>query len=69
MIKVIDTYGMRLEEIEDCLNRNSSWKLLSFGNNHYRTSGGGWGGPPHRKIENCFMVVESIGDDVKEFEL
>lgn len=68
MIKVIDTYGMRLEEIEDCLNRNSSWKLISFGNNYYRTNGMGLCVPP-RTMENCFMVVESIGDDVKEFEL
>ena len=68
MIKVIDTYGMRLEEIEDCLNRNSSWKLISFGNNYYRTKGMGLCVLP-RTMENCFMVVESIGNDVKEFEL
>jgi hypothetical protein len=68
MIKVIKINGFDLEDIEMALNKNSSWKLLSFGSNYHWSKGIGLCVPPKKHDDN-FMVVESIGDDVKEFEI
>ena len=68
MIKLIDTYGYRISDLERILNQNSSWKLITFGSNKYHTNGMGMMVRPMEKY-NHFMVVESIGDDVGEFKI
>lgn len=68
MIKIISIDGLACEEIEDLLNKNSDWQLVSFGTNTYHTRGTGWGGPPPRDVPTYFMAVKPIVENPKDFE-
>lgn len=68
MIKIIDIGGFRIQEIEDVLNQNPDWELVSFGENSYMTRGMGLCVPPKR-VSNYFMAVKPVVENPKEFEI
>lgn len=73
MIKVVKIDGRKPSEIEEMLNNNPSWKLITFGTTKYsethqiKTSRGNiMTSDPPKKYN--FMVLESIGDKIVEFK-